>query len=160
MGLALRLYEQLTETTDERVRLRLIADAIGELEESWPRAGEIARSSDVRESELRLQREIELVRKETKEVELHLQKEIKEVELSLKKEIEVVRRETKEVELNLQKQIREVELNLQKQIKGTQKEIKDAELRTRKAMHQQTLWVIGAVGTVVGLVKVLDWLLA
>ncbi len=34
MGLALRLYEQLTETTDERVRLRLIADAIGELEES------------------------------------------------------------------------------------------------------------------------------
>ncbi len=135
MGLALRLYEQLTETTDERVRLRLIADAIGELEESWPRAGEIARSSDVRESELRLQREIEVVRKETKEVELTLQKEIKEVELTL------------------QKQIKEVELSLQK-------EIKDAELRTRKAMHQQTLWVVGAVGTVVGLVKVLDWLLA
>jgi len=185
MGLALRLYEQLTETTDERVRLRLIADAIGQLEEGWPRAGEIARSGDVRESELRLQREIEVVRKEIKEVELNLQKqikevelnlqkEIKEVELSLKKEIEVVRRETKEAELNLQKQIREVELNLQKQIKevelnlqkqikevelSLQKEIKDAELRTRKAMHQQTLWVIGAVGTVVGLVKVLDWLM-
>jgi hypothetical protein len=28
-----------------------------------------------------------------------------------------------------------------------------------KAMHQQTLWVVGAVGTVVGLVKVLDWLM-
>jgi hypothetical protein len=120
MSLALRLYEQLTETTDERVRLSLIADAIGELEESWPRAGEIARSSDVRESELRLQREVEVVRKE----------------------IEVVRRETKEVELNLQK------------------EIKDAELPMRKAMHRQTLWVIGAVGTVVGLVRLLDWLLA
>ena len=70
MGLALRLYEQLTETTDERVRLRLIADAIGELEESWPRPGEVARSGDVRESELRLQKEIEVVRKEIKEVEL------------------------------------------------------------------------------------------
>ncbi len=89
MGLALRLYEQLTETTDERLRLRLIADAIGELEESWPRPGEIARSSDVRESELRLQREIEVVRKETKEAELNLQNEI-----------EGVRKEIKEVEFN------------------------------------------------------------
>lgn len=142
MGLALRLYEQLTETTDERVRLRLIADAIGELEESWPRAGEIARSSDVRESELRLQREIEVVRKETKEVELTLQKEIKEVEL------------------NLQKEIKAVELSLKKEIEVVRKEIKDVELSMRTAMHQHTLWVIGAVGTVVGLVKLLDWLLA
>ena len=153
MGLALKLYEQLTETTDERVRLRLIADAIGELEEGWPRAGEIARSGDVRESELRLQREIEVVRKEIKEVELTLQKEIKQVELTLQKEIEGVRKEIKEVELTLRKEIKEVELNLQK-------EIKDAELRTRKAMHQQTIWLVGAVGTVVGLVKVLDWLMA
>jgi SMC interacting uncharacterized protein involved in chromosome segregation len=166
MGLALRLYEQLTETTDERVRLRLIADAIGELEESWPRAGEIARSGDVRESELRLQREIEVVRKEIKEVELNLgreievvRKEIKEVELTLQKEIEGVRKEIKEVELTLQKEIKEVELSLKKEIEVVRKEIKDVELRMRKAMHQQTLWVVGAVGTVVGLVKVLDWLM-
>jgi preprotein translocase subunit SecE len=145
MGLALRLYEQLTETTDERVRLRLIADAIGELEESWPRAGEIARSSDVRESELRLQREIEVVRKEIEVV---------------RKEIEVVRRETKEAELNLQKEIKAVELSLKKEIEVVRKEIKDVELSMRTAMHQHTLWVIGAVGTVVGLVKLLDWLLA
>ena len=131
MGLALRLYEQLTETTDERVRLRLIADAIGELEESWPRPGEVARSGDVRESELRLQKEIEVIRKE----------------------IEVVRKEIKEVELNLGKEIKKVELNLRK-------ESKEAELRMRTAMHQQTLWTIGAVGTVVGLVRLLDWLLA
>jgi hypothetical protein len=124
MGLALRLYEQLAEAKDDSARFRLIVDAIGQLEEGWPRAGEIARASDVRESELRLQREIEVVRKETKEVELNLQKQIKEVELSL------------------------------------QKEIKDAELRMRKAMHQQTVWVVGAVGTVVGLVRLLDWLLA
>ena len=160
MGLALRLYEQLTETTDERVRLRLIADAIGELEESWPRAGEIARSGDVRESELRLQREIEVVRKEIKEVELTLQKEIegvrkeiKEVELTLQKEI-------KEVELSLKKEIKEVELSLKKEIEVVRKEIKDVELRMRTAMHQQTIWVIGAVGAVVGLVKILDWLMA
>ena len=146
--------------------------------------GEIARSGDVRESELRLQREIEVVRKEIKEVELTLQKEIKEVELTLQKEIEGVRKEIKEVELTLQKEIegvrkeiKEVELTLRKEIQGReeveltlkeikevelnlQKEIKDAELRTRKAMHQQTIWLVGAVGTVVGLVKVLDWLMA
>jgi hypothetical protein len=160
MGLALRLYEQLTETTDERVRLRLIADAIGELEEAGRARAKIARSGDVRESELRLQKEIEVVRKEIKEVELNLQKEIelvrkeiKEVELNLGKEIELVRKEIKEVELNLGKEIKEVELNLSK-------ESREAELRMRKAMHQQTLWMIGAVGTVVGLVRLLDWLLA
>jgi valyl-tRNA synthetase len=149
MGLALRLYEQLAEAKDDSARFRLIVDAIGQLEEGWPRAGEIARASDVRESELRLQKEIEVVRKEIEVV----RKEIKEVELNLGKEIELVRKETKEVELNLQKQIKEVELRLQK-------EIKDAELRMRKAMHQQTVWVVGAVGTVVGLVRLLDWLLA
>jgi len=42
------------------------------------------RSSDVRESELRLQREIEAVRKEIKEVELNLRKESREAELGLR----------------------------------------------------------------------------
>ncbi len=59
MGLALRLYEQLSEATDERVRIRLIADAIGEFEDRWPHTSEILRGSDLRESELRLQKEIE-----------------------------------------------------------------------------------------------------
>jgi len=75
MGLALRLYEQLAEAKDGSARFRLIVDAIGALEEGWPRPGEIARASDVRESELRLQREIEVVRKEIKDVELNLSRE-------------------------------------------------------------------------------------
>jgi hypothetical protein len=109
MGLAVRLYEQLTDATEERARFRLIADAIGALEDSWPRPGEVARVGDVRESELRLR------------------KEIKQVDL----QIEQVRVELKAMEANLS-----------------------------GAMHRQTRWVIGAVGTVVGLVTLLDWLLA
>jgi len=112
MGLALRLYEQLDEATDDRARFRLIVDAIGQLEDGWPRPGEIARSADVREAELRLQLEIEGLRKEIREVELRLEaeiegvrKEIKEVELQLKAEIEGVRKEIKEVELRLQREI-------------------------------------------------------
>ena len=134
MGLALRLYEQLSEATDEWARFRLIADAIGELEDSWPRPGEVARAGDVRESELRLQRAIEVVRKEIQEVELRLQQEIGEV-----------RKEIKQVEL---------------QVQHVRVELKTTEANLRGAIHRQTLWVVGAVGSVVGLVRLLDWLLA
>jgi hypothetical protein len=79
MGLALKLYEQIDQAPDERARLRLIIDAIAQLEEAWPRPGEIARTADVREAELRLQLEIEGTRKEIKEVELRLQQEIEGV---------------------------------------------------------------------------------
>jgi hypothetical protein len=30
----------------------------------------------------------------------------------------------------------------------------------RTAIHRQTLWVVGAVGTVVSLIRLLDWFLA
>ena len=159
MGLALKLYEQLSETTDERVRLRLIADAIGELEDTWPRPGEVARAGDVRESELRLQKEIEVVRKEIevvrKEVEV-VRKEVKEVELRLQHEIGEVRKELKELELRLQKEIKQIEL----QVQHVRVELKTTEANLRGAIHRQTLWVVGAVGSVVGLVRLLDWLLA
>ncbi len=145
MGLALRLYEQLQEAPNEMARFRLVVNTIEELELGWPKPGEIARTSDVREAELRLQKEIKTVelslQKEIKTVELSLQKEIKAVELGLQKEIEVVRKEIKTVELNLQKEIRATEVAL------------------RTAIHRQTLWVVGAVGAVVGLVRLLDWLL-
>ena len=159
MGLALKLYEQLSETTDERVRLRLIADAIGELEDTWPRPGEVARAGDVRESELRLQKEIEVVRKEIdvvrKEIEV-VRKEVKEVELRLQHEIGEVRKELKELELRLQKEIKQIEL----QVQHVRVELKTTEANLRGAIHRQTLWVVGAVGSVVGLVRLLDWLLA
>jgi hypothetical protein len=40
MGLARKLYEQIEQTPDERARFRLIIDALGKLEEGWPRPGE------------------------------------------------------------------------------------------------------------------------
>lgn len=149
MGLALKLYEQLTEAPDDRTRFRLIADAIGELEEGWPRPGEIARGGDVRESELRLQKEIEIVRKEIKEAELRLQKEIEDV-----------RGEIRGAELRLQKEIKEVELRLQREIEQVRVDLKQTDAGLRSAMHRQTIWIIGAIGAVVGFIRLLDWLLA
>ena len=71
MGLAHKLYDQIDAAPDDRARFRLMADAIGQLEQRWPRAGEMARRSDVREAEPRLEvqpaevrKEIEVVRKE------------------------------------------------------------------------------------------------
>jgi archaellum component FlaC len=137
MSVALKLYEQLTEAADDRERFRLIADAIGALEDAWPRPGEVARAGDVRESELRLQKEIETIRKEIEVV----RKEIAEVDGRLRKEIEVVRKETEQVRLETER------------VRG---EIRASETRLQQALHRQTFWIIGAVGAVVGLIRLLD----
>lgn len=126
MGVAVKLYEQLAEAVDDQTRIRLLAEAIGQLERIWPSADEIPQRHDLRETELRLQKEIEIVRKEIKELELRLIKEIKQVEL---------------------------------QVQEARIEIKATEASLRMAIHRQTLWVVGAVGTVVGLIRVLEWLL-
>jgi hypothetical protein len=94
MSAALRLYEQLSEATDDKTRARLIAEAFDALEARFPQIGDLATQGHVRESELRLQKEI-------KEVEGRLQKEIREVEGRLRKELEQMRLETKQVEVNL-----------------------------------------------------------
>lgn len=69
---ALRLYEQLTEAPDERARAKIIAEAFGQLEEHYPHLKDMATQGHVRESELRLQKEIEGVRLEIKAVEVKI----------------------------------------------------------------------------------------
>lgn len=76
MGVALKLYEQLTDAGEDKERARLIAEAFEVLETRYPEFKDMATQGHVRESELRLQKEI-------KEVDGRLQKEIKEVEVRL-----------------------------------------------------------------------------
>ena len=90
---------------------------------------ELATKGAIRESELRLQKEIEIVRAEIKETELRLQKEIeivrgqtekvraelKETELRLQKEIAIVRGETEK----LRAELKETELRLLNEIEKT-----------------------------------------
>ena len=131
MSVALRLYEQLTEAGEDKTRAKLIAEAFEQFEERYPNLKEIATQGHVRESELRLQKEI-------KEVEGRLQKEIKGIDIKIL-----------ELEGRLQKEIKEVEIKLQQ-----------TEVRLVSAIHRQTYWVIGSVGTVIGFIRLLDWLLA
>jgi len=149
MSVALKLYEQITEAKDDRERFRLIVDAIGALEEGRPHSADFARTTDLHETELRLQQEIEETRlqlhKEIEETRLQLHKEIEETRLQLQKEIDQVRRETERVRLEVER---------------VRTEVGGVETRLQQAMRRQTLWIIGAVGTVVGLIRLLDYVLA
>ena len=97
MTSSVALYEALTSAPDDRTRARVIAEAFERLEERYPHLPDLATQGHVRESELRLQKEIEQVRAE-----------LRESELRLKKEIEQVRAELRESELRLQKEIEQV----------------------------------------------------
>lgn len=94
-----------------------------------------ATKEDVRDSELRLLKEIEWVRKEIREVELRLSKDIelirKEAEMSrneLKKEIEILRNELKrdiaELRSELKRDIEDLRSELKKDIEVLRGEVK------------------------------------
>ena len=95
MGSVVELYEALASAQDERARARVIAEAFERLEERYPHLPDLATQGHVRESELRLQKEIELVRSELKETELRLQKEIVQVRADLTIQIEQLRGEVR-----------------------------------------------------------------
>ncbi|WP_295584621.1 DUF1640 domain-containing protein [uncultured Lamprocystis sp.] len=95
MGSVVALYEALASAQDERARARVIAEAFERLEERYPNLPELATQGHLREGELRLQKDIELVRAELKETELRLQKEIAQVRADLMVQIEQLRGEVR-----------------------------------------------------------------
>ncbi len=81
------LYDRLLAAEDERARAKIIASAFERLEDRYPELKDMATASGVRESELRLQKEIELTRLRIEEVRADLSKEIEQVRADLSKEI-------------------------------------------------------------------------
>ncbi|MBI5780518.1 MAG: DUF1640 domain-containing protein [Rhodocyclales bacterium] len=84
MGAALKLYEELLDAGEDKRRAKLIAEAFEALEARYPDLRDIATHAHLRESELRLQREIEAIRLEIKEVEANLRKELADTRLEIK----------------------------------------------------------------------------
>ena len=170
---ALHLYEKLNDAPDDKARSKAIVEAFSELEERYPDLKETATKRDLSETELRLQKEIQATKLEIKTVEANLQKEIektrleiKTVEASLQKEIEATRLEIKTVEANLHLEIKAVEANLQKEIEKTRLEIeknrvemKQMETNFAQTVHKQTLWIIGAIGSIIMSIRLLEWFL-
>jgi len=145
MGAALKLYEELLDAGEDKRRAKLIAEAFEALEARYPDLRDVATHAHLRESELRLQREIEATRLE-----------IKEVEANLRKDIEAIRLEMKEVEANLRKDMQAMDANLRKELADTRLEIKNVEVRLTQAIHRQTVWVILAIGGITGFIRWLD----
>jgi Zn-dependent M32 family carboxypeptidase len=78
------LYDSLLDAKDDRTRAKIIASAFESLEDRYPELRDMATAGGVRETELRLQKEIEQVR-------ANLSKDIEQVRADLSKEIEQVR---------------------------------------------------------------------
>jgi hypothetical protein len=185
---ALHLYEKLNDASDDKARSKAIVEAFSELEERYPDLKDTITKRELSETELRLQKEIEKIRLEIKTVELNLQKEIeknrleiektrveiKTVESNLQLEIKTfesnlqleikaveanLQLEIKAIEANLQIKIRDSELRLQKEIEKTRIEIKTVETNFAKIVHKQTLWIIGAVGSIIMSIRLLEWFL-
>ncbi len=91
------LYDRLANAPDDRTRARVIAEAFEMLEARYPHLPDLATRQNLSETELKLIKEIELVRRETEQVRA----ELKETELRLQKEIEQVRAQTERVRANI-----------------------------------------------------------
>jgi hypothetical protein len=66
MGTVVELYEALASAPDDRARARVIAEAFERLEERYPHLPDLVTQQDLRETELRLLKEIEQLRGEVK----------------------------------------------------------------------------------------------
>ena len=105
MSSSVALYEALTSAPDERTRARVIAEAFERLEERYPHLPELATPGHVRESELRLQKEIEQIRAEIERARAELKLDIEQLRAQLKLDIEQLRGEIARTKVDLLKWI-------------------------------------------------------
>jgi hypothetical protein len=87
MTTAQQLYERLTQAGEEEARARILADAIGGIEERWMSFDALATKAQVSDVELRLTKEIETLRKETHEMDARLTEKIHEMDGRLSREM-------------------------------------------------------------------------
>lgn len=149
MGSVVELYEALASAPDERARARVIADAFERLEERYPHLPDLVTNQQLRETELRLQKEIELVRADLRvrieQLRGEVKIEIEQLRGEVKTEIEQLRGEVKTQIEQLRGELRETELRLQKEIE-----------RSRNTL---LMWIVplmfAQVGALAALVKLL-----
>jgi len=139
-------------TFSEDEKSQLVEDLINEIKKEYPDLQHHATKGDVRETELRLIKEI-------KELDIKAEKERKEIELKFTKEIEKVRneikeldvragKERKEIDIKAGKERKEIELKLTKEIEKVRNEIKDTKFTMLK--WQFIFWAtqFGAIVTI------------
>ena len=72
------------------------------------------------------------------------------------------KRDLSETELRLQKEIEGTRLEIEKtrvEIEKVRSEIRSVETNFAKIVHKQTLWIIGAIGSIIMSIRLLEWFL-
>ena len=142
MGSVVELYEALASAPDDRARARVIAEAFEALDQHYPRLGDVATRQDLRETELRLMREIEQLRGEVKT-------DIEQLRGDVRTDIEQLRGDVK---TDIEHLRGEVRTNIE-QLRG---EVKTDIDRSRNTL---LLWLIplmfAQIGAIAALVKLL-----
>ena len=116
------VYQALTsKELSEEEKAKIIAEAIDSISKEFPNLKHVATQDDLKDTELRLTKEIESVkleiekvRREIREIDAESSKEIKEIEAKLAKEIESVRLEIKELDIKLTKEIKDTKFSMLK----------------------------------------------
>jgi len=171
MGSVVALYEALASAQDERARARVIAEAFEQIDARYPHLPDLVTQHHLRESELRLQKEIEQVRAdltlEIEKVRTDLTQEIEKVRADLTLEIEQVRAELRETELRLQKEIAQVRTDLTQEIEKVRTDLTlqieqlrgEVKTEIEHSRNSLLLWLIplmfAQVGAIAALVKLL-----
>ncbi len=131
----LDLYDRLRTAPNDEARARIIAEAFEALEERYPHLGDMATRAHLRETELRLLKEIEQVRAD-------LKVEIEQVRADLRLEIEKNRTEIEKVRADLTKEIEknrtEIERVRADLIKAIEKTRTDLKV---EIAHGHTAWL-------------------
>ena len=136
------LYDSLLAAEDERARARIIANAFERLEDRYPELRDMVTASGMRESELRLQQEIEKTRLRIEEVRAELGKEIERVRADLSKEIERVR-------ANLSKEIEQVRADLGRDIEHLRADLtREIAQGNQKVLRWTTALMFAQIGAI------------
>ncbi|MGB7552011.1 MAG: coiled-coil domain-containing protein [Chromatiaceae bacterium] len=142
MGTVVELYEALASAPDDRARARLIAEAFERLDERYPHLPDLATQQHLRETELRLLKEIEQLRGEVRT-------DIEQLRGEVRIQIEQLRGEIK---TDIEQLRGEVKTDIE-QLRG---EVRTAIERSRNTL---LMWLIplmfAQVGAMAALVKLL-----
>jgi seryl-tRNA synthetase len=141
------VYEQLLSAPDDKTRARIIATAFERLEDRYPELKDLATATGVRETELRLLKEIEQIRQETQQIradmhkfEQQVQANMHAMEQQIRKEIEQIRADMHQSEQQIRADMHQTELRLQK-------EIAEVHLKIEMTSKKQVQWMVGSFFT-------------
>lgn len=144
MTSVVQLYEQLSSAPDDKTRARLIAEAFERMEERYPEVRDLATQSALKESELRLKKEIV-------EAEGRLRLEIEQLRGDVSREIEQLRgdvsREIEQLRGDVSREIEQLRGEIGREIE----QVRSSGLRwVVGLLSGQTLVIIAAFFAIAG----------